>query len=446
MKLVFRPWLAWLTLGVVIGVAGAELLPKVEPEEMLAKLPAQELVVQQPTPEPPTPTPEPYIPCKDDPSIVSSPPAGPEGEPANYLHTCYGLIYDSKGRQVQITGVSWFGMEAGGYAPGGLAFRNWKSILDQVAAMGFNTIRLPFTNEAFRPYAQPKGINYELNSELLGLTPLEIMDRVVAGARERGLKVILDRHRPESKGQSSFWYTPAVSEEQWTADWRMVARRYRGNDTVIGLDLHNEPWGQAAWGTGDPATDWRLAVEKAGNAVLEENPYLLVLVEGIEHYDGAYWWGGNLTGVRDSQVNLKIPNRVVYSPHDFGPGVYPQAWFSDPTFPTNMESIWDMRWGFIKKQGVAPIVVGEFGGRSVGVDTEGTYQRTIMEYMERNDMGYLYWALNPDSPDSGGLLTDDWAAPLIDKLGLLSRYQAPLMGKVMMRTPPGSPTAQAASN
>ena len=40
---------------------------------------------------------------------------------------------------------------------------------------------------------------------------------------------------------------------------------------VIGADLHNEPHSPACWGCGDPNTDWRLAAERAGNAILSVN-------------------------------------------------------------------------------------------------------------------------------------------------------------------------------
>jgi len=43
-------------------------------------------------------------------------------------------------------------------------------------------------------------------------------------------------------------------------------------------------------------------------------------------------------------VELNVPNRVVYSPHDYGPGVSGQSWFTDPTFPNNLPSLWDKHW------------------------------------------------------------------------------------------------------
>jgi hypothetical protein len=40
----------------------------------------------------------------------------------------------------------------------------------------------------------------------------------------------------------------------------MLAGRYRGNPTVIGADLDNEPHGAATWGDGNPQTDWRRSI------------------------------------------------------------------------------------------------------------------------------------------------------------------------------------------
>jgi endoglucanase len=48
----------------------------------------------------------------------------------------------------------------------------------------------------------------------------------------------------------------------------MLARRYKGNPAVVGADLSNEPHGAATWGDDNLATDWRLAAERGGNAIL----------------------------------------------------------------------------------------------------------------------------------------------------------------------------------
>jgi len=384
--------------------------------------PSQPKIVPVDVPVPPPPSP---ADCIRDPAGLPAP-VGPEGRPADYLHTCGARLYDSQGRQVQITGVNWFGMETGTYAPHGLWTRNWQAMLDQIASLGYNTIRLPFSDDALVPGQMPQGINYNVNPDLNGLTSLEVMDKLVQGARARGLKIVLDRHRPNHDAQSPLWYTEQASEQQWLDNWTMLARRYYGNDTVIGVDLHNEPRDRATWGSGDPATDWQAAAQRAGDAVLAANPYLLIFVQGIEQYQGDwYWWGGNLRGVADHPVKLKVPHRVVYSPHDYGPGVYPQGWFNDPTFPRNLPKVWDEHWGYIAREGIAPIVLGEFGGSSVGTDAEGQWQRSLVQYLRSRQIGYFTWSLNPNSGDTGGLLSDDWLTVVKEKQELYSLYLAP---------------------
>ncbi|MHB1159885.1 MAG: cellulase family glycosylhydrolase [Chloroflexota bacterium] len=364
--------------------------------------------------------------CIKDPASV--PPAtSPEGRPLSYLHSCGSRIYDSNGREVRITGLNWFGMETGTYVPHGLWSRNWKGILDQIAQLGYNAIRIPLSNEALAPGRMPQGVSYQVNPDLDGLTSLEVLDLIVQGAGERGLKVVLDRHRPTSAGQSDLWYTDEVSEDQWIADWVMLAQRYRGNDTVIGADLHNEPKGPATWGSGDPSTDWRIAAEKAGNAILDANPFLLILVQGVEQHDGDwYWWGGNLMGARDHPVQLELPGRLVYSAHDYGPGVFWQGWFSAPDFPRNLPGVWRSHWGYLQEEGIAPVLIGEFGGRSVeATDAEGVWQRSLLDYLQRSEVSYFAWSLNPNSGDTGGLLGDDWLTVVSDKQQLYEGYLAP---------------------
>lgn len=375
--------------------------------------------------------------CASDPAQLSPIPIGPDGRQANYLHTCGNRIYDANGREARITGINWFGMETGTYAPHGLWSRSYKSVLDQIAALGYNTIKLPFSNEAIEPGRVPDSINYQQNPDLRGLTGLEVMDRIVAAARERGIKIVLDRHRPTSQEQTPLWYTHEVPEERWIEDWQMLAQRYYGNDTVIAVDLHNEPKGEATWGTGEIATDWRLAAERAGNAILDVNPYLLIFVQGIDHFGSDYyWWGGNLSGVAKHPVRLKVPNRVVYTPHDYGPGVFQQGWFLDPTFPRNLPQVWDKYWGYIHKRGLAPVVLGEFGGRSVGSDAEGQWQQALLNYLHENRIGFINWTLNPNSSDTGGILNDDWLTVVEEKQELYRKYLAPPIGETGATTLP----------
>jgi endoglucanase len=357
---------------------------------------------------------------------------GSAGAPG-YLSTKGSRIVDSAGNPVRLTGLSWFGLETPEFAPHGLWARSLASMLDQVKSLGYNTLRIPYSNQLFEPSSVPHSIDWAKNPDLVGLSGLEILDRIVAGARARGLRIILDRHRFAADHQSELWYdaqcwTPGTcTEQRWISDWQMLAGRYAGDPTVIGVDLHNEPHGSATWGDGNTATDWRLAAERAGNAVLTVNPNLLVFVEGVENAGGAsYWWGGNLRNAGAAPVRLSVPDRLVYSAHDYPATVYAQAWFSDPAYPANLPGVWDAAWGYLVKQGIAPVWIGEFGTRNV-TTTDQRWLSSIAAYLGENGVSFAFWCLNADSGDTGGILQDDWATVNADKQAVLAPLLAPAL-------------------
>lgn len=329
---------------------------------------------------------------------------------------------DREGRPILITGIAWSGMELPGEAPQGLDRRDYGAVLQDVKALGYNVVRIPFDSDSVQPGRMPSGINYQANPELRGLTSLEVLDRIVNTCRELGLKVILDRHQISPWSKPPLWYDGSYSQSQWIADWQRLAQRYRGNDAVIGFDLQNEPYG-ATWGTGDPATDWRLAATKAGNAVLQVNPYLLIFVEGIGQHQGAfYWYGGELQDVATAPIRLSVPGRLVYSPHEYGPSVYPQAWFFQPDYPSNLPDIWNLHWAFIAERDIAPVVVGELGAPETGYGVGGTWQRVILSFLAQHHIGFIAWALNPTSTDTGSVFDGDWETVDAARQALFAPY------------------------
>ncbi len=334
-----------------------------------------------------------------------------------YWHTNGNKILDAANQPVRICGVNWFGLETNTYIPHGLWTRGYQEMMNQMKALGYNTIRLPFSNEVLDAGRMPSNyIDPSKNPDLLGLTSLQIMDQIVAYAGQIGMRIILDRHRPTAAAQSPLWYTSAMSEERWINDWKALAQRYTNNSTVVGADLHNEPAGNACWGCGDTTRDWRLAAERAGNAILSVNPNWLIFVEGTREFNGQYYWdGGNLMGVQQYPVRLTVPNRLVYSTHDYPKSVYSQPYFSASTYPANLPAIWDQYWGYIHKQNIAPVLVGEFG-TMLNDQTDAQWLNLLVNYLGTgiNGIHWTYWAWNPNSGDTGGLLggnnnnQDDW--------------------------------------
>src|SRR5207248_9889652 len=96
-----------------------------------------------------------------------------------FLHSFGSELVDAAGCDVHLTGVNWFGFETNSFAPHGLETRNWQDMLNQIKQTGFDTIRLPFSNQLFNPSSKPQGINYRLNPDLKGLQGLPLMDRII---------------------------------------------------------------------------------------------------------------------------------------------------------------------------------------------------------------------------------------------------------------------------
>ena len=96
-----------------------------------------------------------------------------------------------------------------------------------------------------------------------------------------------------------------------------------------------------------------------------------------------------------------------------------------------MPALWDKQFGYLVKNNVAPVLMGEFGGRSVtetdakgGKDLEGIWQRHLIKYLKDNGLSYTYWSWNPNSGDTGGVLKDDWKTIDQAKMDLLKSYQS----------------------
>lgn len=361
-----------------------------------------------------------------------------------YWHTQGNQILDSDLHPVRIEGISWYGFETRDLVPHGLTEQDYRAILGRVRKMGFNVIRLPFSNEAIESPRIPTKIAFinssgKINQDLRHLNSLEIMDRIIDAAGAAGLHVILDNHRSDSGDgpqSSGLWYTARYPESQWIADWQMLARRYKtklsknGDPIVIGMDLRNEPHsvgdGGACW-TGDPARggcppsnaaqNWTSAAIRAGNAILLENPNLLIFVEGTDCYSGnCTFWGSNLLGVRNSKVVLTQPDRVVYSAHDYGPAEYRHPWFNSTTTPTSLSAVWMKYWGYINADNIAPVWIGEFGtGSRLGdaIDqmpgSQGQWFSALIDFLISNpSIQWSYWALNGE--DRYGLLKRDYVS------------------------------------
>lgn len=229
-----------------------------------------------------------------------------------------------------IAGITWYGFETTGFVAHGLWARDYKQIIDRVAALGYNTIQIPFSNQMWEENPVPKPNLVSLcpscrDSQGKTLRSRDILAGIVNYAGAKGLHVILENHRSTAGNgpqENGLWYTTSrrggYPESKWIGhwvgvqEWAMSGATGRlapgstvlvdylaadGLPIVLGYDLRAEPHTPArssyldgaTWGTGDggdpaknpnpnPFTlgcvatstchDWRLAAERAADTIL----------------------------------------------------------------------------------------------------------------------------------------------------------------------------------
>ena len=206
------------------------------------------------------------------------PPKGSTND--DWLYTDGNKIVDKDGKEVWLTGLNWFGYNTGTNTFDGLWTCDLNTSLSQIADHGFNIIRSPFSSELILQWKKGKypkaNYNEHVNSYLNDKNSLEIFDYVVEQCRANGIKIMIDIHSAEtnpSGHMAQLWYSNKIYPKNVKANKDYSSK----NDA----DYHNT------------------------------------------------WWSGNLRGVKDFPVELgKHQNKLVYSPHDYGPAVYAQPWFN----------------------------------------------------------------------------------------------------------------------
>ena len=355
----------------------------------------------------------------------------------DWLHTDGNKILDKDGKQVWLTGLNWFGYNTGTNTFDGLWNSKLVPTVKGIADHGFNLIRVPISAELINQWAAGEyptaNYNHAYNEELNSMNSLEIFDYFLALCEINGIKVMPDIHSAQTDASghmANLWYTDKVSVDEYYAALEWMAKRYKDNDTIIAFDLKNEPHGKpdegnkaAIWNDSKAANNWKYVAETAAMKVLNQNPNVLILVEGTEIYpkkaggdysskdSGDYyfnWWGGNLRGVAEYPVNLgKYQDKLVYSPHDYGPTVYEQPWFQGGyTYDSLIKDVWEENWLYIHEQNKAPLLIGEWGGfmRDPNLQWMSFLRQLIGNY----HLNHTFWCLNAKSGDTGGLLLDDF--------------------------------------
>ncbi|KAK1995834.1 beta-1,6-galactanase [Colletotrichum falcatum] len=222
-------------------------------------------------------------------------------------------IVDSRGEVVTWAGVNW-PMSGETMVPEGLEWASVDQILDQVASVGFNYIRMGYAIEMVDQIYDRDGEDVPLEVAMItalgfingtrvtrailrnnpswtrGTTRFEIWSDVAAAARARGVFVSPDAHVSRaswccSHADGNAWFGDAhFDAARWRRGLAHVARWARAHPNVVSVSLRNEvrePWSAA----GPQHYGWDALVgnfSAGADAVHAANPDLLILWGGMQ--------------------------------------------------------------------------------------------------------------------------------------------------------------------
>ena len=226
---------------------------------------------------------------------------------------------------------------------------------------GANVVRLPLNYRHFESDVEP--FRY-LEAGFARL------DRMVEACGRQGLYVILDLHAVQgwqntdwhcdnANRISLFWRMPHF-QDRFVALWEEMARRYRGNATVAGYNVMNEPVTNTPDGRfGSQYTpDWAVinaVYRRVVEAIRAIDPEHIIFLEG-DYYSNRF-----------AGLEAPFADNLVYSSHNysacgFGPGSYPSNAPGKPWDRAGQREAFLTHEGpqYARKHNV-PLWVGEFG-------------------------------------------------------------------------------------
>jgi hypothetical protein len=106
---------------------------------MTSAVPLAQAAATSPAPAQPTVT----SPAPAPPAAASAPDAGIKFP----LHASGASIVDANDKPVKLNFANWYGAESPDFVVGGLEYQPISSIISEIVSMGFNGVRLPWSNQ-----------------------------------------------------------------------------------------------------------------------------------------------------------------------------------------------------------------------------------------------------------------------------------------------------------
>ena len=168
---------------------------------------------------------------------------------AGYWHTSGNQILDAAGDPVRIAGINWYGFETPDEIAHGLWAQDYHAIINDIRSLGYNTIRIPFSNQMVEDPIVPQNLSFynatgPINTDLRASTRCRTSRRS-SPTRARWVSRsswTTTAPRPGSPPRPTACGTPAPTPARTgSTTGSRWPRRYAGNPTVVGFDLRNEP-------------------------------------------------------------------------------------------------------------------------------------------------------------------------------------------------------------
>jgi len=237
------------------------------------------------------------------------------------LQTKGRYIVDKWHYRVKWACINYAGAYFTSHVVGGLNKQPLASIARTISEMGFNCVRLPYSTQGWATNPIIDDSHVAANPQLQGGKHFrEVFKATVDGLTDAGLMVIINNHNSKSgwcctvDQDEGFWHVPEYNESQWIESLTGLAQMFKDNQLVVAFDVRNEPhdirWKYLTWGDGNPDTDWAAAATRAGNAVLDVNPNLLIVVSAL-------CFCMDLGPIKQYPIKLRFDNRVVYEVHNY---------------------------------------------------------------------------------------------------------------------------------
>lgn len=295
--------------------------------------------------------------------------------------------------------------------PHGLWLNSIDHYLDNMRQLGFNSIRLPFSEKTV--IHMDHLVRTEcVQSDMSNTTVRQMFHLLLSKTKARNMTVLLDFHVIHDRITESP-IDKDFTQTQFIETWDAILFEYSHYQNILGVDIKNEPHGPVRW------TTWAQFCREFIYTIHNKHPDFkgMFFIEGLEDPYDASAWGGSFRRMGRYLRTPPLSDRVVFSPHLYGVSVRGE------TALNNMDFHMQEWFGFIIDVFPNPVVIGEIGGYNI--DSDLTWHQHVKTFLiERGIIDFYYWAWNPDSFDTNGILENDWSTINWSKVQFCTDLQA----------------------